>query len=110
MIEVRMRGARRHDQIVVRDLAVDELHDLVTDVDAGRLSEEYVCIRLSGHDRPNRIRDVARIQRRGGYLIEQRLKEVIVAPIDDRDPRRRALEGLCRVQPAEATAEDDDAR
>jgi hypothetical protein len=41
-------------------------------------------------------------------LIEQRLKEMVVASIDERDADRRAGKPLNRFQPAESTADDDD--
>ena len=43
-------------------------------------------------------------------LVEQRLKQVIVVPVDDRDVGVDARERLRGKQAAEAGADDDDAR
>src|SRR5207253_3921207 len=108
MTEIRMCGARGNDQIVVGDFAIRELDDFAIDIDRCRLAEDYVRVLLSSDDGTNRIGDVARIQRRGSDLIQQRLKEMKVAAVDDRHPRFRALERLRGIETAEAAAEDHD--
>ena len=55
-------------------------------------------------------RDVGRRERRRRDLIEQRLEDVVVRAIDQRDVHRRTLERARRVQSAEAAADDDHAR
>src|SRR5207245_5052635 len=110
MSEVRMGGAGGDDEIVVGHLAVRELHDPALDIDGRRLAENHIRIFLTGYNGADRIRDIARIQRRSRHLIQQGLKEVEIAAIDDRHPRRRALQRFGGIQSAEAAAEDDDVR
>ena len=57
---------------------------------------------------PYRRRDVGRIQRRRRDLVEQRLKQVMVAAVDHRQPHRSVLECLRRRDPAESAADDHD--
>jgi hypothetical protein len=52
--------------------------------------------------------DVGRIQAGGRDLIQQRLKEVMVATIDEDDPKALVVgEGFRRIQAREARADDD---
>ena len=105
-----MSRARRDDEVVVGDLAIDQFHNPPLEVDGRRFGEDHIRIFLVRDDRSNRICDVARIERRGGDLIEQRLEEMKIAAVDDRDVRRRFLQDFGGVEPAKAAAEDDDAR
>src|SRR5262249_53899114 len=57
----------------------------------------------------NRRRNCVRRQRGGGNLVKQRLKQVVVVPIDQSDINRDPSEGASRRQSAEATADDDHA-
>ena len=43
-------------------------------------------------------------------LIEERLKDVVVAPVDEQNIDRRVTKCFCGVEPAETAADDDDAR
>ena len=58
--------------------------------------------------RADRRRDVAGVQRRGGDLVEQRLEEVVVAAVDERDAHGRARSARAAAEPAEAAADDHD--
>ena len=51
--------------------------------------------------------DLARREPARGHLVEQRLEEVKVAAIDQRDRYRRAPERLGDIQPAKSAADDD---
>ena len=73
----------------------------------GDLTQEHLSVVLAPQD-------IARI---GGamspsreharrHLVEQRLEQVMVRPIDNRHVDRRAAEGLRRPQPAEPRADD----
>ena len=44
------------------------------------------------------------------HLVEQRLEQVVIAPVDDDDVGRRAGQAMRGTQSAEARADDDDAR
>ena len=59
------------------------------------------------HDRAERLRDLARREGARGDLVEQRLEQVEVAPVDERD-RHGSVAGevLRGVQAAEPAADD----
>jgi hypothetical protein len=59
-------------------------------------------------DPADRRRDVTRRQRGRGDLIQERLKDVVVVPVDQGDLDRGAPERPSRIQPAESPADDDD--
>src|SRR5689334_4179920 len=65
---------------------------------------------LSPQDRADRGRDGIGRQRSGGHLIEQRLEEMVVVPVDQGDVDWHPRKGARRRQSPEATTEDDDAR
>ena len=58
-------------------------------------------------DAPNRHRDVARIERGGGHLIKQRLKQVMIPAIDQGHPHGCSCELARRVEAPETPAQDD---
>jgi hypothetical protein len=57
---------------------------------------------------PERRCDVGSREKRGGYLIEQGLKEVVVRAVDERDAHGCTAENPRRREPAETAAENDD--
>ena len=61
-------------------------------------------------DPADRRRDVAGRQRRRRHLIEQRLEQVVVVAVEERDAHRRTLQRLRGREPAEAAADDHDVR
>ena len=48
------------------------------------------------------------VQRRGRDLIEERLEQVVIAAIEQRDAHRRVGQRARAVEPAESAADDDD--
>jgi hypothetical protein len=58
---------------------------------------------------PQRGRDLGRRERPGGDLVDERLEEVEVAPVDEGHRDRRVLEVLGGLQPAEPAADHDHA-
>jgi hypothetical protein len=54
--------------------------------------------------------DIAGVQRRRRDLVEQRLKQVVIAAIDQRDRDRRIGELARRREASEAAPDDDDVR
>ena len=107
--EVRMRRARCDDQIVERERPVVQRDLVFRSVDAGDLGEQHAHVALAAQDRADRPRDVGRRQARGRDLIQQRLKQVVVVPVDERHVRRDFRERARGEQPAEPGAEDHDA-
>src|SRR5262249_4209073 len=73
-------------------------------------SQQHARILLFAKDSPDRRGDLTWCQNGGRYLIEQRLKEMMICTIEKNDARRRALERLCCSQAAKATTDDHDDR
>jgi hypothetical protein len=103
------RAGRDHEE-VVGEHAVIEGDPAVVDIDRRRRGEQDARVGLLGERRADRIGDVARVERRRRDLIEQRLEQVVVTAVDQRDVDRRAREGTRRGQAAEAAANDHDVR
>src|ERR1700688_599054 len=53
--------------------------------------------------------DVGGCENCGRYLVEKRLKDVMIAPIDQNDLRIAPSQRPCRGDPAKAATNDDDA-
>src|SRR5438128_12271119 len=104
-----MAGARREDQRVVADLTPIENEAPPGEIQSLDLGEEHRDVPGVSQDGPEWRRDVGRVERRGRDLIEQGLKQVVVAPVEQGDPHRPAREGPRGVEPAEATAHHDHA-
>src|ERR1035437_3669547 len=103
-------GASRDQERVVVDRAAVVEGDTAADrIEPDRLTENDARILVPAQDGSQGLGDVARRQGAGGDLVKQRLEEVVVAPVDERDLDRRILAELPRrVQPGEATTDDDD--
>src|SRR5262245_56166827 len=104
-----MRRAGGHDEVVVADLAVQKVYDLVLKVDRRGFPEQHSDV-LAPNDATNRRGDVAGIENRSCHLVQQRLKEVMVAPIDKRDADGCLTQTEGRVEPAKASAQDHHVR
>ena len=79
------------------------------DVDAGDLAEHDVDVLRARQNAADRRGDVGGRKSGGRDLIEQRLEQVIVVLVDDRDVERRSGKRLCGGQSAESGSDDDDA-
>ena len=110
MVEVVMPGAGRHDQRVVADGGPGgQAHLAPVEVEADDFAHEDAGVALPAQQGAERRGDVGRRQAAGRHLIEQRLKEVEVAPVDQRHLDGGLAQGLGGVEAAEAAAHDDDA-
>lgn len=108
MPEVRVRDAGGDDQEVERQrTAVGELQALLAGIDARDFGKADADVALTAEDPPNRRCDVSGGERGGRDLIQQRLKHVMVAPVDygyrDIIAARERPRGL---EPREAAADD----
>ena len=116
--EVGVLRARRDEQRVVGDLdgrhvRQRRLHldHAVGEVDLADLPQQHPHVRRALEDRAQRRRDLARRQRAGRHLVDERLEEVEVPPVDQRHLEVVVLAQLVdRLQPAEAAADHDHAR
>ena len=106
--EVGVGRATRHDQIVVRQFTVSQDQSLAGPVDFAHLGKQHFDVRLAPQNPADRRSNVPRGQRGHRHLIEQRLKDMVVAAVDDGDPDPGAPERAGRIQPAESPADDDD--
>jgi hypothetical protein len=109
--EVRVCGAGGNDQEVERDRGTFvEEHPHSGHVDVGGVGEQHRDVLLMAQHPADRRRDVARRQRGGGHLVEQRLEQMVVVAIEQRDANRCARQRARGVQAAEPAAENHDMR
>ena len=80
-----MLGAGRDDEIVERNAAAFGDDFLGGDIDTRHLRQDHARVLLPTKNAANRRSDIGRRQARGRDLIEQRLEQMIVVPIDDDD-------------------------
>ncbi len=108
--EVGVGGAGGQDQIVVGKAPAGKQQLALAEIDAGDLGHGHLAVLLVPQHRANRRGDMSRREGGGGHLIEQRLEDVMVAPVDDGHIHRRVRQGLGGGEAGEASANDDDAR
>ena len=113
--EVRVGGAARDDEAVVAQLLGRgdaghgaEAHHACVEIEVADLREQDADVGLALEDRPQRIRDLAGGQRTGRHLVGERLEEVEVAPVDERDLDRSPAQPGHHPEAAEASADDHD--
>jgi hypothetical protein len=105
---------RRHHQRVVADrvalaAAATEHHAAQLQVEARHLAEHDAGVALALEDRPQRRGDLPRGERTRGDLVEQRLEEMEVPAVDQRDVDAGPPQAPHRLEAGEATADDDHA-
>ena len=110
MPEVRRDCARGDDQVVVGDLAAAIQHfdrEMVSvEIDSDDLAEHHAGIPLVAQDFAERRRDVALGEDPRRELVEQRLEQVVVGPVDERDVDIRPAQSLGGRESAEPAADD----
>ncbi len=107
MTEIRVTGAGgENERIVGQCVAVIEQHPFAILVHAGHRGEQGRHFRAMAQQIADRPGDLRCRQRRGGDLIQERLEQMMVAPVNHRDADRRARQAKRRFQPAEAGADD----
>ena len=67
------------------------------------------CIQLLHLELPDRRGDLSRREHRRRHLVEQRLKYVVVAAVDQDDIDISVAKRACRCESGKASADDDDA-
>ena len=93
----------------MKSFPISKLDELVLGVDADGLPQQDPRVALLAQGPPDRRGDVAGREAAGRNLIEQRLKEVEVASIHDREVDGRAPQLLCGIEAPETASEDHDA-
>ena len=106
--------ARGDDQRVVAEperLAVRAggVHGARVEVEAADLGEQHAGVVLPAQDAAQRRRDLGLGEDARRHLVEQRLEQVVVGAVDQRDLDRRAAQRARGGQAAEAAADDQDA-
>ena len=109
--EVAVARAGRHDQVVVADRALHRFsrHRRAATSIASASASSTRTFGGMPEDPADRRRDVAGRQRRGRHLVEQRLEEMVVMPIEQRDAHPFAAQDFRGREPAESAADDHDA-
>src|SRR5215813_13550133 len=112
MAKICAMGAGCEDEVVVRDglLLGIELYMATFLVDGDHFPHPNVDIRLPAEHRPDRGRYRARLKDAGGDLVQQRLEQVEVCPVDQRDLDGDVLETCGSSDPAETSTYDHYAR
>jgi hypothetical protein len=78
------------------------------EVEVGDLGSQHADVAVALEDRAERIRDLAGRERPGRDLVGERLEEMEIAAVDERDLDRRTPQAQYRLQAAEASADDHD--
>jgi hypothetical protein len=102
------RPCRENERVVGDGSTVVEPDLPGVGVDALDFGENSGHVAPPPHEMTNRPSDFRGRQRGCGSLIEQRLKQMVVAPVDQRDAHRRPGEAGDGRQAAESAADGDD--
>ena len=110
--EVRVPGSRGHQQVVIADRAhgIAEIDLLPRDIDRQHTAEQNGHVALITQHPSYGHGDVTWRQRRGRHLIEQRLEQMMIGAVDERDVDRSLAELARGRKAGESAAEDDDVR
>ena len=108
MTEIRVARARGDDEKIIMQLApVVAPDDSRVGDDLARLGEQDFGVPLRVQQPADRRRDVGRRERRRRDLIQQRLEDVMIRPIDHRDVYGGIAQGACGVQSTKSATDDD---
>jgi len=111
MAEIGMLRAGGDDQPVIGNAAATRQPDRARRrVDAGHAIHQRRHVLAFVDELADRPGDLGRTQRGRRHLVEQRLEQMVVASVDERDRRTGALERLDGREPAEAAAHHHDSR
>ena len=102
-----IRGTGRQTVEIAANGSIEVRFDaLARSIDAADICEQRRHLLASAQQIADRPGNFRRRQRRGRDLVEQRLEQMMVAAIDQRDPDRRTGEAKGGLQPAETGADD----
>ncbi len=83
------------------------MHPAPFEVETGDLRHQNTHVGVAPEDGAERVGDLPGRERTGRDLVGERLEQVEVASIYDREVDRRGGKVLCGLQPAEPAADDD---
>ncbi len=110
MSKVVVLNAGGKDEEVVREVMLRQVDPARLRIDADHLVQQHLDVALPAQDGPQRPGNLIGGEQAGGDLIQHRAKEMVVAPVDERDADRSASQGTCGIESAETTANNDHAR
>src|SRR5690606_37829348 len=102
--EVGVCGAGSQNQVIVLEVAAFKVNEPIRDVDSVHLRKHDLTVRLPPQHRPDRRADVGRRQRGRRHLIQKRLKNVVVSPVEERYLDGRFCQRLRRFESRKSTA------
>ena len=108
--EIGMARPSRDDEVIIMNFALPRPHNVRPDVDLVHFREDHFDIFIFSKDPAHRRGNIRRRKRSGCDLVKERLKEVIIRPIDHRYPDRLIPEVLRGLQATKARADNHDAR
>ena len=85
------------------------MDDASLQIEAGHLGEDDIDVLAATQNVPQHGGDCTGRQDAGGHLVEQRLEQVVIALVDERDVEVGRCEQAGGGQAAEAAADHDDA-
>jgi hypothetical protein len=110
--DVRLARAGGNDHTLVRDVTTPANRIEVTwrafEIEIDDFAKKNPRVPLAAANVADRRRDVPLGENPGRKLIEQRLKQVVVRPVDDRDIDIGAPQRFRRKESAESAADDRD--
>ena len=101
-------SSRNHERVIFQ-YAVGENDLAICQIEVARLGQQHTGVLLPFQHGAKRCRDVCRREPPRGHLVEQRLEEVKVPSVDERDIDRHATQAPRNTQPGETAANDHDA-
>ena len=110
MPKIAVARAGRDDQVVIRNTGIPYDHLARSEVDIGYAAEKDANIWLIPKEAAYRTGDVGRREPGGRDLIQQWLKKIVVALVDQGDPAACVAQRLRRGDAAKAAADDQDTR
>ncbi len=108
MAEIAGLAAEREHKVVVVERRFFEENFFLRQIKTGDGFHQNGDVRTVGENGTNRLGDVRRGKSGGGDLIKQRLKEVMVRAVNERDARIRRLKSPAEGQSAKTRAQHDD--
>ncbi len=109
MAEIGVLGARGEDQPIVWNVpAAIEPDQPCGRVDTGHLAQQRGNFLTPVHELPDGPGDLRGTERRRRHLVQERLEQMMVAAVDERDVGVDALQLLDGGQSAKAPTDDDD--
>src|SRR6516225_3223859 len=103
-----MAGASRDDKIIVEKLKSVQFDDSILQVEIEDLAKQYFHVLMLREDFADGRSNFCRRQASRSHLIEQRLEGVVIRTIDQGDLYTQACQGLCGLQSAKSTTNDND--